>query len=154
MEVLRVNTVRQLGHSANCCFNRCAGQCHHVRKASLGEQLLSETIHPAMRAQLHLPLLGLSWDLSGWREKMSLFLSRLELIICSTRFCCCKVFHLSSIQPSRFELWQLHCWTSPLQSWFRDSFTCFSCYQSFLISAFSVLVMTASFLNQSSSVVV
>ena len=73
----QVNTVKQLGHSAKCCFNWCAGQSHNVRKATVGEQLSRKTIHPAMRAQLHLPLLDLSWALSRWGGKESL-LSCLE----------------------------------------------------------------------------
>ena len=52
-------------YSANCCFKSFAEQSHKdgVRKATAEEQLDSKTIHPAMRAQLHLPPLNLSWAL-------------------------------------------------------------------------------------------
>ena len=50
---------------ADCCFNSCAESGHKdsVRGATAEEQLSSKTIHPAKRAQLHLPPLDLSWAL-------------------------------------------------------------------------------------------
>ena len=50
-------------YSADCCFNSWSEQSHSVREATAEEQLCSKTIHPAMRAQLHLPPLDLSWVL-------------------------------------------------------------------------------------------
>ena len=39
----------------------------NVRKATVEEQLSSETIHPAMSAHFHLPVLDLSWALR-WKK--------------------------------------------------------------------------------------
>ena len=46
-------------YSANCSFNSCVKQSHKdsVQNATVEEQLSSKTIHPATRAQLHLPSL-------------------------------------------------------------------------------------------------
>ena len=55
-----ITSAKQLAwHAANCCFNSCAEQSHSdsVRKASVEEQLSSETVHRVMRAQLQLLLL-------------------------------------------------------------------------------------------------
>ena len=59
--------IKQLVYCSNCCFNSCAEQSHKdsAREATVKEQLCSKTKYPAMRVQLHLPALHLSWTLLG-----------------------------------------------------------------------------------------
>ena len=59
---------------ADCYFNSYTEHSHKgsARKASVEEQLCCKTIHPALRVQLHLPALDLSWPLSATRQSTQL----------------------------------------------------------------------------------
>ena len=57
---------RNLCTSLIAVSNSCADQGHKdtVREATAEEQVCSKTNHPALRAQLHLPALDLSWNMA------------------------------------------------------------------------------------------
>ena len=50
-------------HSTNSCFNSCVEQSHKDSVQKACGTTYSKTVRPAMRAQLHLPPLDLSWAL-------------------------------------------------------------------------------------------
>ena len=70
-------SAKQLMYFADCGFSSCAEQSHKVSvpKATVEEQFSSKTIiiHPAIRAQLHLPAFDLSWTLSAARQSIRLW---------------------------------------------------------------------------------